>query len=368
MLKPETITHIRAGMRHPNTAAFLRVIRAGETSQEPDAYRMMFGGGLVENLNAHPRKAITKPLGRQTITSTAAGAYQFLARTWDECAAALGLTGFSQAEQDLAAAFLIHRRKALDHVVAGRFEQAVAACAREWASLPGSPYGQPTKTMAQARAVYQTWGGRYEGDATAPTAPAAPPPAAPAQETPKEPEMLQAFALAALPTLFAEVPKLLKKFGDGTSVAERNSAAVQVALDVATAAVGARNEQELVEIIKTDPVAAQTIRNAIDENWGRIDEIGGGVVAAREANIAQSAIDPKRNLALWISLALMPLLYITVGAVLFDDGWTSDVKAMVVASIVSGLLGALTGYWLGTSFSSARKDDRMAASQPGAAP
>jgi len=37
-------------------------------------------------------------------------------------------------------------------VKAGRFDAAVAKCAKEWASLPGSPYGQPVKTLDQARA------------------------------------------------------------------------------------------------------------------------------------------------------------------------------------------------------------------------
>jgi muramidase (phage lysozyme) len=69
--------------------------------------------------------AITAGLGKNQYTSTAAGAFQFLSRTWDECAKALGLTDFSPASQDLAAVFLIDRRKALDDVLAGRFDEAV---------------------------------------------------------------------------------------------------------------------------------------------------------------------------------------------------------------------------------------------------
>ena len=42
---------------------------------------------------------------------------------------------------------------------AGRIEAAIAKCNREWASLPGSPYGQPTRTMAQALATYDAAGG-----------------------------------------------------------------------------------------------------------------------------------------------------------------------------------------------------------------
>ena len=93
------------------------------------------------------------------VDSTAAGAYQFLSRTWDECAAALSLPDFSPPMQDLAAVFLIRRRGALVDVQAGRIEAAIRKCAREWASLPGSPYGQPTRSMEQALATYRQYGG-----------------------------------------------------------------------------------------------------------------------------------------------------------------------------------------------------------------
>ena len=46
-----------------------------------------------------------------------------------------------------------------------------------------------------------------------------------------------------------------------------------------------------------------------------------------------------------------------IGAVVFQEGWTMEIKAMVVSSIISLVLGAVTGYYLGTSFSSQRKTD-----------
>jgi muramidase (phage lysozyme) len=144
-----------------NVQAFLRMIRAGEGTDGPDGYRTMFGGSLFDSFADHPRRAITARLGGKPITSTAAGAYQFLSGTWDECRRALALPDFSPESQDRAAIFLIGRRRALDDVRAGRFEVAVQKCAKEWASLPGSPYGQPVKTLAQARAVYENNGGSY---------------------------------------------------------------------------------------------------------------------------------------------------------------------------------------------------------------
>ncbi len=152
---------VQAIASEPNVQAFLRVIRAGEGTAGADGYRTMFGGGLFESYADHPRVAVTAKLGGRLLTSTAAGAYQFLSRTWDEAAAALSLQDFSPASQDAAAVFLIRRRGALADVRAGRFDAAVSKLGREWASLPGSPYGQPTRTIEQARAVYESEGGSY---------------------------------------------------------------------------------------------------------------------------------------------------------------------------------------------------------------
>lgn len=144
-----------------NVAAFLTTIRKAEGTAGQDGYRTLFGGALFDHYADHPRIPVSALLGRRLITSTAAGAYQFLARTWDEVAAALELNDFSPAAQDVAAVYLIRRRGALADVRAGRFEAAIEKCALEWASLPGSPYGQPVKTMDQVRAVYAAAGGSF---------------------------------------------------------------------------------------------------------------------------------------------------------------------------------------------------------------
>ena len=50
-----------------------------------------------------------------------------------------------------------------------------------------------------------------------------------------------------------------------------------------------------------------------------------------------------------------------IGAEGFGSGkWDSDIQSMVVASIISGLLGSLGGFWVGTSYSSSKKDDQLA--------
>jgi muramidase (phage lysozyme) len=139
----------------PNVKAMLATIRKGEGTADANGYRRIFGGQLFTSYADHPRVSVK--YGKTT--TTAAGAYQFLASTWDETKRIMGLTDFSPPNQDLAALGRIAARGALDAVLAGRFNQAIAALGKEWASIPGSPYGQPTQTLAGALAVYQANGG-----------------------------------------------------------------------------------------------------------------------------------------------------------------------------------------------------------------
>lgn len=141
--KPEMLSN-------PNVRAMLAVIRAGEGTADIDGYRRIFGGQMFTSFADHPRILVKK----SGYSSTAAGAYQFLARVWDETAKLMNLKDFSPASQDLAALGRIAARGALDDVIAGRFEVAIKKLGKEWASLPFSPYGQPTKTLAQAKNVY----------------------------------------------------------------------------------------------------------------------------------------------------------------------------------------------------------------------
>lgn len=137
--------------------AFLHLIRMGEGTADPAGYSRLFGGRQFGSFADHPRVAV--PFG--ATTSSAAGAYQILARTWDEMRAQYSLPDFSPASQDTAAVGLIKRRGALGDVLAGNFSQAINKCNREWASLPGSPYGQPTLTFDSAAAILTASGVQY---------------------------------------------------------------------------------------------------------------------------------------------------------------------------------------------------------------
>lgn len=154
---------IDANQVQTNRQAFLDMISYSEGTTGPNGYRTMFGGGLTDSLADHPRQvfSFTNKAGQKLRTS-AAGRYQFLARTWDELRAKLNLPDFGPASQDAAALELVRQRGALADVDAGRIEQAIAKCAPIWASLPGAGYNQPERKLANLIASYSAAGGNLE--------------------------------------------------------------------------------------------------------------------------------------------------------------------------------------------------------------
>ena len=61
--------------------------------------------------------------------------------------------------------------------------------------------------------------------------------------------------------------------------------------------------------------------------------------------------------------SLLPLVYWVTWRVLTGP-FAAEVQSMVIGAVVSGALGSALGYWLGTSASSARKDDAIQGSKP----
>lgn len=159
----DDITDFSGGAMTPweqqNVQAFLRTIRTAEGTAGGNGYSMLFGGDTFTGFADHPRVKVTRTSNGRPITSSAAGAYQMLARTWDGVRAKLGLADFSPASQDRAAVELIRQRGALADVRAGRFADAINKCRKEWASLPGAGYGQPEKNVGDLFTAYINAGG-----------------------------------------------------------------------------------------------------------------------------------------------------------------------------------------------------------------
>ena len=161
----------------PERRALLNTIRYAEgtwANGDDIGYRVMFGGGLMPDLERHPDRVIR----RSRYASAAAGAYQFMPFTWRMVSQALGLERFGPQVQDQAALFLIQRRGALALADQGQFTPHLAhKLAPEWASFPTlagrSYYGQPVKRFHELKRFYEQNLAQLRG-AVAPVEPAKP--------------------------------------------------------------------------------------------------------------------------------------------------------------------------------------------------
>jgi muramidase (phage lysozyme) len=338
-----TRDELRAALQHPNVAAFLRVVREGESSQDDNAYRVMYGGGYFSSFADHPRQKHTA----HGITSTAAGCFQFLEKTWDGLVAKYGFPDFSPASQDEAAVALIHGRGALQDLLRGDLSEVLDKCSWEWASLPPFRYsGQGGLDAKRVYATYEKW---------------LHPAAAPVQTaTPEKPIMPAPFLLLAFEALTTLLPTLIR-FKSKSATGEANAQLAEKVMPVIQAAVGAANAQEAVEKIMNDPAALQQADKAVQDNYYGLIEVGGGIEAARDYSL-QAADKPLRKQPAFIVsivLLLFPLLLCIDVFVGHPGYYTPEMKTQVITAILV-VLSMVGAFWLGSSQSSRNKDDALA--------
>jgi len=397
-----TREQLAAERAHPNVEAFLRVVRGGETSQDDSAYRMLFGSELYTgSIDAHPRIAKMSPWG----WTAPFGAYQIMAvvpgkvktDTYDRLAKVLG-PSMEPYEQDLKACLLLHWRGAMEDVRAGRLEQAIAKCGDEWASLPGSKYGQPTRTLEQARKTYLKYGGVLVGGAAQPAPvqpgePATTPqgefgnvpytpapdedravPVPPINQSKEQSTMIPFAVLAQVlgPAISAMIPQVANLFNQ-SETAKRNTALAEVVVNTITKTAGTADAFEALEKMKNDPAVKQAVTEAVitHPDVMTVVEIGGGIVKAREAAFAMQTADKPfwYNPLFWITLMFLPAIYLFVfaatlnGAPVGDAKWwmpvqLDDATRNGLMNLLVGLIvGGVCGIWFGTTANN-RKEER----------
>ena len=338
----------------PNLKAFLHLIRTGEGTLGDNGYRTLYGGKLFSSFADHPR--IKVKAGRWT--STAAGAYQFLSKTWDGLVAKYPtiLTSFSPECQDEGAVMLIKGRGAYADVLAGRFKTAILKCNKEWASLPLSPYGQPTLTMDKALQIIADAGGEFE---------------APQVEVkPQEKDMSLAGTIikGALPKLLGVLPELAATIKN-PDVAERNVELVTKVGAVLMSSTGATNEQEAVERVLADPQTADEANTALRmsradlmDTYERTNAIEqGNIRAAREYNKEEPiTINTK-----WLKLKfihVLSLLFVIFAGSFVSVNFTllsSELKGAIITLMIIGGWNGVKDYWMGSSSGSDKKTELM---------
>lgn len=143
-----------------NVCAFLDMLAFAEGTilyGGDDGYNVLVGGKTFDSYEKHPKVYV--PLTRYKVTSSAAGRYQFLWKTWQALALKLNLPDFGPVSQDKAAIELIRERKALKDVRDGNIILAIQKCRPIWASLPGAGYGQREHKLADLLREYSKAGG-----------------------------------------------------------------------------------------------------------------------------------------------------------------------------------------------------------------
>lgn len=147
------INTVTINLKIARLRAFMRMIRVGEGTTTALGYRTMFTGAIFDSFDEHPNQLHTA----NNISSTAAGAYQFLYRTWRSLKLKLQLSNFSPNNQDLACIELIYEDHALQLILDGEINESINLCKSTWASLPGSPHGQPTQKLNNAILEYNKY-------------------------------------------------------------------------------------------------------------------------------------------------------------------------------------------------------------------
>lgn len=361
-------------MMSANLRSFLFLIRWCEDTSGPDGYRTIVGGELFTDYSDHPRKLKTGTFANgKAWKSTAAGAYQFLQGTWDECRNTLDLPDFSPESQDRAAVFLIKRRGALHAVEEGNLDQAIQILNKEWASLPGSPYGQPTKSLEACKVIFTRAGGTLMqvGGAT----PSAPPPPTPAEPAPSVGDRIMAIPALVTAAASALLPLVVDLFkARGTKTSERNAEVVEAVgptlIAIAKEVVGSGgNEQQVAESILANKDLQAQFRAAVALQWKDLEPFltfeEESRKSAREFVTHLAGDGPEwRQIGAAVIVATLSLIIVGGGGVLFWTMMDSPMldpgqKGLILGALIAAF-GQAIGFWFGSSAQSRAKDSTIA--------
>jgi muramidase (phage lysozyme) len=383
----------------PNLSAFLRVIREGESNQSDDAFALINGGGHLTDFSKHPYAGL-----KTTEGGRASGAYQVIPSTWGDFCAATGHNGtFTPEAQTSFAVWRIEWRGATAAVEAGDLPRAVNLLRDEWISLPTM---DPQRVMR----VFAQYGGVSAAAATQPAAPIEeiiipPLPAAP-KEAPMGAGLILGLIQSILPMFTggaqAQLGPILSQVAGIIPGAvppvsgSREDAILKLASDMmatilkisgvanpatatdaqkiqATAAVMA--DPKKVQAVEVDAVTRLEAMTPVLDRMALLDkavwdaeEASRTAAAERNAQMASAPEGPFLNPAFLLSMVVLTMVGFVVFSVLWKDaimwsvgategmGFSSDMQAFVIGSVVGAALTAIINYFLGSTKSSGAKD------------
>ena len=107
---------------------------------------MFYSGTKFTSFDDHPGQFNCTGHGKKKRCSTASGNYMILQSVWTEVAKRLDLKDFSPFNQDIAALYLLNEKGALEDIERGDIKLAMKKAGDIWATIPGSRFGESTKT------------------------------------------------------------------------------------------------------------------------------------------------------------------------------------------------------------------------------
>ena len=185
---------------------------------------------------------------------------------------------------------------------------------------------------------------------------------APDWTPPKEPAMaVPAVVAALLPSLINSAPQLIRIFGSGGEVSERNAKAAETVAEIARTVTAQTTTEGAVQVLEKDPEAAARYREEVHAQMGRML---GLLVQAAEADDKSREAALDRNLALsqatggrWLTLlggvALIIILasYGITAIVMFGSSFSDETKALVLGQIVILGFGTIIQWLFGSNIS-----------------
>ena len=141
-----------------NRRAFLKLVRYCEFGRlDNQDYRTLYNFEKFADTSTHPNRVyiVGKHKDGTAITSSPAGAYQIVFRTYQAAVDAGVITDFTPTSQDRIAIWLIQKRGAIHDVDTGKVDDAISKLTHEWVSLPGGSH--PKIGLAAARSRFQEY-------------------------------------------------------------------------------------------------------------------------------------------------------------------------------------------------------------------
>lgn len=195
--------------------------------------------------------------------------------------------------------------------------------------------------------------------------------------------LLQVFG----PILANLIPQIATIFKPTGEVAQRNVALAETLVSTITKAADAPNLQAAVEKMQAEPEVAKTVQKAVVTEPTimetlQVTEFGGGVVKAAERGLEIQQADKPfwYNPVVWITAALIPMMYLIAAQVLFtfagpvltgngspdgillptpwyaQIGFDPNTRTGLINLIVGFVFGGICGIWFGTTVAKQRSD------------